>query len=249
MPSLQVHFGHSELRRVDTEGRLVVVIDVLRASTTIVTALDHGAAAVWAVGEPADARRLATKLGRSRCLLGGERDAVRIRGFDLGNSPLEYTPAVVGGKHVVITTTNGTRALIAGQRGAHTLCVGAFANHGAVLLRIREALRVGRDVAIICSGSDGRFSLEDATCAGHFVRGAQRIRGAGGTPAINDAARTAAALAERYPLGTARLFRDADHGRTLRNAGFARDLVACREVDRYHIVPVLARGGMLISTR
>ena len=121
MPALDVHFGHSHLKRPDTTGRFVVVIDVLRASTTITTALHHGARAVWAVAEPADARRVARTVGRATSVLGGERNAERIAGFDLGNSPREYRASIVAGKSVVTTTTNGTRAILAGRRGASRL--------------------------------------------------------------------------------------------------------------------------------
>jgi 2-phosphosulfolactate phosphatase len=245
-PSFTVHFGSGSLRRADTAGRVVVVIDVLRASTTIATALANGATAVWPTAEPADARRLARRLGRGETLLGGERHAVRIPGFDLGNSPLEYTRRVVAGKAVVTTTTNGTRALIAANRGAARVLVGSFVNGSAIAAELRAALHAGRSVAIVCAGSDGMFSLEDAVCAGRFVRTVMSGRGA---PLANldDGATAARRLEQPYRRSIARLFRDARHGETLRRGGFARDLAACRALDRHPIVPELRTGRLVLA--
>lgn len=251
--ALDVHFGHAHLKRPDTAGRFVVVIDVLRASTTITTALDNGARAVWAVSEPAEARRLARKLGRGDTLLGGERDAVLIPGFDLGNSPLEYTREVVQGKSVVTTTTNGTRALVAGRRGAWRMVVGSYVNCSAVVGAMHDAMRAGKSVAIICAGSDGRFSLEDAACAGRFARLAlrslARVGGANPAPGLNDAARTALLLERPYARDLPQLFKDADHARTLRRAGFARDLAACGSLDAHPVLPTWISGRLVLRPR
>ena len=254
VPALDVHFGHSHLKRPDTTGRFVVVIDVLRASTTITTALHHGARAVWAVAEPSDARRVARTVGRATSVLGGERNAERIAGFDLGNSPREYRASIVAGKSVVTTTTNGTRAILAGRRGASRLVVGSFVNFSVVLRELTAALRAGTSVAVICAGSEGQFSLEDAVCAGRFVRRAvvsvanSRAHSARFTPRLNDAARVARLLERPYMRNLSLLFTDASHARTLRRAGFARDLAACAELDAHPVVPVLV-GRRLVLTR
>ena len=253
LASLDVHFGYSHLQRADTAGRCVVVIDVLRASTTITTALANGARAVYAVAEPAEARRMARRLGRSETVLGGERHALRIPGFDLGNSPREYAASVVKGKAVVTTTTNGTRALLAGRRGATRLVVGSYVNFSRVLAEICGTLASGGDVAIICAGSDGRFSLEDAACAGRLVRLALRslARRPGATsrqaPRLNDAARTARLLERPYIRNLPQRFKDADHARTLRRAGFARDLTDCAALDAHPVLPVWVRGRLVLQ--
>ena len=100
-----------EARHADVSGRTAIVIDVLRATSSMAAALNAGARSVHAVATVEDARGLAERLGREDTVLGGERESVRLPGFDLGNSPLEYTGDVVAGKRIVMTTTNGTQAI------------------------------------------------------------------------------------------------------------------------------------------
>ncbi|MHB1298757.1 MAG: 2-phosphosulfolactate phosphatase, partial [Gemmatimonadaceae bacterium] len=117
-------------------GGAVVVIDVLRWSTVVVTALAHGAARVEAFATPDEAMARANELGREGTVLGGERGNLPLPGFDLGNSPGEYTAERIGGRVVITTTTNGTQALLAAGQ-AHMVCIAAFANLGAVAARLR----------------------------------------------------------------------------------------------------------------
>jgi len=126
---IDVHFnGSSTGGQAELHDRVVLVIDVLRASTSIAAALNNGARAVIPFQGVDEAMTRARSLERSDVLLAGERKMVPIRGFDLGNSPGEFTPAVVQGKTIVMTTTNGTAAL-AGAQGAHEVLVGSFANY------------------------------------------------------------------------------------------------------------------------
>jgi 2-phosphosulfolactate phosphatase len=142
------------------------VIDLLRASTTIVQALAAGAEAVIACEEVDEARRTAASLGSAApVLLGGERGGVRIDGFDLGNSPLEYTRERVGGRTIVFTTTNGTRA-VRRCAEADVIRIGAFTNRRAVLKWL--ALE-HRPVHLVCAGTNGRITAEDCLCAGAFA--------------------------------------------------------------------------------
>src|SRR3954468_14884459 len=142
-------------------GATALVIDVLRASTTIVTALGNGAACVIPVESVEDARVRKAALGPD-ALLAGERHSDPPEGFDLGNSPLEFTPDRVRGRAIVMTTSNGTRALTA-ARAAAAVGVAALVNAGAAAA---WALAEGRDVVLVCSGELGAPSLEDETCAG-----------------------------------------------------------------------------------
>ena len=144
-------------------GRIAVVIDVLRATTTIVEALGHGARCVVPVASVDGARVMAHD--RDGALLCGERGGVKPEGFSLGNSPLEYTGDVVGGLDCVLTTTNGTRALHLATQADEVL-VGAITNVDAVCDWIRAD---GRDVVLVCSGTDGRVSFEDCLGAGLIV--------------------------------------------------------------------------------
>src|SRR5205823_10380648 len=140
--------------------KTVVVIDVLRATTTIVHALAAGAREVVPCLEVEDARRIAAELGKA-AILGGERRGLPIPGFDVGNSPAEYTRQRVGGKTVVFTTTNGTRAMQRCKFASRVL-LGAFVNFSAVC---RE-LAVVDHVALVCAGTDGHVTREDTLLAG-----------------------------------------------------------------------------------
>lgn len=133
----------------------VVVIDVLRATSTIVTALDNGAAGVVPVREAEEAITVMRRLGRDRSLLCGERDSRLITGFDLDNSPASYTRERVEGKTLVLTTTNGTRALVEAARGNGTVYCGALINRAAIVERLAAA---EGNALLLCAGSEGALS-------------------------------------------------------------------------------------------
>ena len=141
-------------------GRTVVVVDILRATTTIVHALAAGAKEVIPLLDVAEARCKAQAIG-SAVMLGGERGGKRIEGFDLGNSPTEYTAEAVGGKSVVFTTTNGTRAMQL-CRSANRVLIGAFTNFSAVCRELERE----EHVDILCAGTDGQITREDVLFAG-----------------------------------------------------------------------------------
>ncbi len=212
-------------------GAVVAVIDVLRASTTIAVALDAGARAVIPFLEPEDARRAAQGHARGDVLLAGERQMRAIPGFDVGNSPLEFTSDVVQGRTVLLTTTNGTRALHAAHEAAE-VHVASFVNVSASVAALSAAVAQGRGVAIVCAASAGQFSLEDATLAGRL---ADAVLQRHPSLPIDDATRTCRLLHERYGDDTARLFAEAEHGRALAEAGFAADLAACGAIDAHPI--------------
>ena len=170
---LDVHFGVQQLTPQDMQGRVVAVIDVLRASTTIATALSNGARAVIPFESSEEAVTRSKQLERGAFLLAGERKMLRMEGFDLGNSPLEYTASAVEGKTVLLATTNGTRALLAVQ-GARDVVVASYVNLTGVSSMLRAALRGGADISIICAGQERQFALEDAACAGRLVQNVTR---------------------------------------------------------------------------
>lgn len=147
------------------QGCFAVVIDVLRATSTITTALANGARTVIPVTDVPEAIDLSRTLDRNSVLLCGERQGVRISGFDLGNSPLEYTPEAVSGMTLVMTTTNGTRAIVA-ARDAREVVMGSIINATAVAHR---AARSGLPVTLMMAGTRGRFSLDDALAAGAIL--------------------------------------------------------------------------------
>ena len=150
---IDVFFGANQFTTSDVTGRVVAVIDVLRASTTIAVALANGAKAVVPFDNSEDAVLRAKQFERRDVKLAGERKMHAIPGFDLGNSPREFTREVVEGKTVLFTTTNGTGTLTAVQ-GARDVVVAGYVNFSAVLAMMRAAARSGTDVSIICAGRD-----------------------------------------------------------------------------------------------
>jgi 2-phosphosulfolactate phosphatase len=231
---LDVYFTAGELAGADCAGRVVAVIDVLRASTTIVTALANGARAVVPFADTDELMTRARQFERCELLLCGERKLLPVDGFDLGNSPAQYTAEAVGGMTVLLTTTNGTRALVETQ-GAADVVVAAYTNLSAVTAMLRAALRGGTDVILACAGQDGHYALEDAACAGRYVRTvSKRLSGV----AMNDAAHSCALLARSYGDDLSAVFLDSAHGRALSDAGFDQDLTLCAAVDAHPIVPI-----------
>jgi 2-phosphosulfolactate phosphatase len=212
--------------------RVVVMLDILRASTSIVTALRAGAKAVIPFLTTEDAVRTARQYARGEVLLAGERQGLPIPGFDLSNSPREFATDRVKGNTVLLTTTNGTRALLAAD-DAEEVLVASFVNCEATVEYLRVRLQAGRDVTLMCAGTDGTFSLEDAACAGRIVRA---LVSSGMFIQRNDGARVAELLAHRYGPDTARLFTDATHARRLAEIGYADDLDACGAIDSIPLV-------------
>ncbi len=166
---IRTFFTAQEAEGQDFSGTVTVVIDVLRATSVMTNALNNGARRILAVTEPADALKLRDLIGKEDVVLGGERKMDRIEGFDLGNSPQDYTEGRVRGKTVVMTTTNGTLALH-NARTARVLYAASVINWRAVCRAVMRSFgKTGGDVAIVCAGTNGVFSLEDAYCAGLIV--------------------------------------------------------------------------------
>ena len=231
---LDVYLTAGELAGTDSTGRVVAMIDVLRASTTIVTALANGARAVVPFADADELMTRARQFEHGDVCLAGERKMLPIEGFDLGNSPAQFTASAVDGMTVLLTTTNGTRALVSAQ-SATDVIVASYVNLSAVTAMLRAALRGGTDVVLACAGQDGHYALEDAACAGRYVRMVtKRLSGV----AMNDAAHSCALLARNYGDDVGSVFLDSAHGRALADAGFHEDLALCAAVDAYPIVPV-----------
>ncbi|HEX9900334.1 MAG TPA: 2-phosphosulfolactate phosphatase [Candidatus Methylomirabilis sp.] len=207
-----------------------VVIDVLRATTSIVVAFQHGCRSVLPVANAEEA--LAARAASPDAVLAGEQGGLRVPGFDLGNSPREFTGEAVGGRDVILTTSNGTKALRAVAAG-RTVAIGAFRNRAAVgdWLVAR-----GANSLIVCSGYEGGFSLEDAVCAGAIVdRAAQLATGL----ILGDGARACQTLWQRFRSDLVGLFRQTDWGRRMLALGFEGDLAVCAEVDATDVVPLM----------
>lgn len=226
-------------------GGIAVVIDVLRASTTIATALFHGAVDVLPTVSLDEARTAAARLG---AVLGGERGGERVEGFDLGNSPAEYTAARVAGRTVVITTTNGTAALHAAA-AARQVFVGAIVNRAAVAAAIRQAAAEGAAaVHLVCAGTDGLVSAEDMLAAGAILDAAAApgdVLDAVAQEARGSFRRVAAT--GDAPAALVAEFRRSPGGANLVALGMEADLPAAAAIDTLPVAPVLDRGTGRLS--
>jgi 2-phosphosulfolactate phosphatase len=229
-----VFFLPQEVGATDMANRVVAVVDVLRASTSIAAALANGARAVIPLGSSEEVVARAKSLTRSEVRLAGERKMKPVPGFDIGNSPHEFTKEAVEGKTVLMSTTNGTAAILAIQ-GARDVIVASYVNFSAVLSMLRTALRGGTDVAIVCAGHERRFAIEDAACAGLFV---QHLTSKNSKAEINDAATSAMLIDKKFGTNYTRLLKASSHGKALVEAGFAADLDIAAGVDEYPVVPV-----------
>ncbi|HET6797575.1 MAG TPA: 2-phosphosulfolactate phosphatase [Gemmatimonadales bacterium] len=232
--TVDVLFTPAGLTVAEVQGRTVFVIDILRATTTMSAALAHGAKAIIPVGSTEEALRLAQTIGSTDVLLAGEKNCVRIPGFNLGNSPLEMTETTVRGKTLIVTTSNGSRALLACQ-GASAVYLASAANLTTAAERAREALAADQPVLIVCAGRDGAFSLDDAYCAGRL---ASAIFG-GTKPrrALNDAGLASLDLVRRYGLRWQRPLAYSRAGRELIRLGFRADVKDAARMDAYPVLP------------
>lgn len=229
---LDVFLTPGELSPADILDRTVVVIDILRASTSIVQALSEGAKSIYPVASIEEALRLANTFGRDDVLLCGERKCLPIEGFDLGNSPREFVHERVAGKTLVMSTTNGTH-VISLTGGAERVVIASLLNLKAV---VDELARLEAEPVLVCAGRDKHFALEDAACAGLLASRLMEARP--GEWTLNDGAQAALALAREFPPEEA-LFRKTASGRTVESAGLEADLEFCARVDTHDIVPVL----------
>jgi 2-phosphosulfolactate phosphatase len=224
----------ADARGLTLDGWAAIVVDVLRATTTVVAACAAGCAAIIPVADPGQARERAAALPADGVLLAGERGGEPIPGFHLGNSPLEFTPERVRDRTILLTTTNGTAAMLsAGAAGV--AAVGALTNVSAVA---DWAVLQGRDVAVLCAGDDGAFSLEDAVCAGLV---ASRVAAAGAVD-LSSAAAVALRLGEHYAARLGDLGQASRWASRLARTGHSADVEACLRLDITDVVPVVEAG-------
>ncbi|HEX9709434.1 MAG TPA: 2-phosphosulfolactate phosphatase [Candidatus Thermoplasmatota archaeon] len=223
----RVFFTVAEVDPALLQDRTVVVIDVLRATSSVVAALAAGARAIYPVAGAEEAIRLASSLGREDTLLCGERKGHKVAGFDLGNSPPEFTPERVEGKRLVMSTTNGTRAFQAASTGRRVLAA-SLLNLDAVA---RELAGV-EDLVVVCAGREDRFAIEDALCAGLLL---ERLLD-GDEGEMDDAARASLLLA-RALTPDAAFLRSVEAGQALLDIGLGDDVEHCARRDVHAIVP------------
>ena len=222
-----------------------VVIDVLRATTTIAWSLHNGAEAIQAFADLGELEAAAAAWPAEQRLRAGERGGSRVQGYDLGNSPLAVTPERVGGRRIFMSTTNGTRSLAA-VRQVPLLVTACLPNRSAVARRLLE--RGCQRVWIVGSGWEGDYSLEDSLAAGAVASAASELAVAPhvGIRFGNDEMLAALALWQQWHHDTETCLRAASHGqRLIRLGDHDADFACCAAVDNLQIVPIQAEPGVL----
>ena len=216
---MRVHVAFTPAEHAEAPTGLVV--DVLRATSTIAQALASGFSRVLCCGEVEEAKALRESLGDG--LLAGERKCLRIPGFDRGNSPSEFAEGA--GETVILTTTNGTRALLAAASRCDRVYAASLLNLDAIVAAARKA---EGDVAVICAGVKGEFAMDDAVCAGRIVE----LLGADRT----DAAEAAVRIAHAFGSVEEGL-RASQSARNLLSAGLEEDIAWCVRESELTVVP------------
>lgn len=214
------------------QGSSVIVIDILRATSVIVTAMNNGAKSVVPVLTVEKAFEKKDKYDDS--VLGGERKGLKIEGFNAGNSPLEYSRGFIDGKTLIITTSNGTRA-IKGSYGAKNIYIGSMLNGRSAA---KEAFNSKNDVSIICAGTLGKFSLDDFMCAGHIIDELLKFGGYD----MDDVSFLAYHTFEENKYNVLEFIKNARHACYLESIGMSKDIEYCCSMDIIEIVPEYRDG-------
>ncbi len=231
-------FTAFELEKKDLAEKDVVVIDALRATTTMVVALGNGCACIIPVSTVEEARERVAR--NPEFLLAGERGARRLEGFQLGNSPRDYPPDKVRGKTIVITTTNGTPALVASRKGKKVF-IASFLNLAALCERLVET---GRETVIACSGEKNLFCLEDTVCGGAIVDHLERT---GLALEKSDAALAAQVLYQHFQPNIYSMLSECEWGQYLNGIGMGRDVRICAQINCSRLVPVYREGKIFLD--
>jgi 2-phosphosulfolactate phosphatase len=224
-----------EVRSEELIGKTVIVLDILRATSCIVTAIAHGCEKVI----PMETLGQVKLFNGENVLLGGERFCKKIQGFDFGNSPLEYDSADIKQRTIIMTTTNGTRAIHKSLKG-ESILIGSFLNGEACAKR---AVEIGRDVVLVCSGTKDRYALEDGLCAGYIAESIRTLKP--NDVYMGDLAKT---MQMAY-TGIANFLTDtllaSESGRRLSKLGFGEDVNYCSQRGRYDVVPIVHTSDTL----
>lgn len=231
---LEVFTAATSFQEDEMRGKTAVMIDVLRASSTIVTALANGAKGVIPVADMGAGSRISQSMDTENFLLCGEKDGEKIEGYDLGNSPLEYTEKVVRGKTIVLNTTNGTKALMRASL-AKDIVVGSFLNLNSIVEYLKDKERL----VLVCAGWRGRLSLEDLLCAGNIIYELTN----GELPDIAfDGAKVAFGLYEKFGDDIEKTVLSSNHARRLQDIVGTEDLSYCSNVNAMPVLPVMKEG-------
>lgn len=232
---LDVFSSAHSFQEEDVRDKTVVMIDVLRASSTMVTALHNGAKGVIAVEDMDDASKFSRNLDEESYLLSGEKDGITIEGYDLGNSPLEHTAEIVKGRTIILNTTNGTKAIRRCSL-ADTIIVGSFLNLKAVVDHLKQ---LNGEILLVCAGWRGRLSLEDILCAGNII---YELCSGQLPSSARDGAKVAFGLFEKFGDDIENSIKSSNYAVRLKGIVGEGDLSYCCQRSIVQVLPVLNEG-------
>lgn len=220
-------------------GKTTVAVDVLRASSTIVTALMNGAKEIIPVGSVEFAMKASSSMFGGQTLLGGERNTKKIDGFNLGNSPFEYSREMIEGKAIILFTTNGSRAIVRAKFSDH-LFIGSFLNLEAIA---KHLIQHDNSFEILCAGRNNAFSLEDTVFAGKLITEIMNLKE---DVELSDSARAAVSLAKSLGKNLKKMMLESEHGKILVENGFAEDVAYCSKLNSTDVVPCFNSGTIRV---
>lgn len=233
---VDIIFTADEVSQEKTKGKICVVIDVLRATSVMITALHNGTEKIFPFKD--------IKIIQERCenlkniIKCGERNALKIDGFDLGNSPLEFTKEKVFGKDIYMSTTNGTKA-VENSLSAEKIIICSFLNIKSVS---KKLLEYKKDVVIVCAGTNGKFSLDDTLCAGLIIKEMQKHT----EIQMNDVLLAAVRISESHE-DIKDILKGSTHYERLLSLGFEKDMEHIFSLNKYSIVPEYKNGYISIK--
>lgn len=231
MNNVEVCLTPDLIHQHDLKGKIVVVVDIFRATSCIVTGMAYGVESIY----PVDNVEACFELGKKGMITAGERGGVKIEGFSIGNSPFEYMKDEYRGKSVAITTTNGTRAILASQ-AADQVLIGAFLNLDALTSYLSS---VRKDVIIHCAGWQGTVNIEDTLFAGALIEKISDTRHMEGDPAL-----LALQLFEQNKNDLMKIALASSHAERLQNIGIEKDLEFCLDMSLYSVLPEFKDGKL-----
>lgn len=224
--NIEVCYTPELIHQFDLKGKVVVVIDILRATSCMVTGLNMGIDRI----QPVASIEECLALGEQGYIMAGERGGQKVEAFHMGNSPFDYMDSKLKGKKVAATTTNGTRAITLSEE-ADKILIGAFLNLGAVVKNLNE---LDQDIVLFCAGWKGRYNLEDSLFAGAVCKGL--IKQANFS---DDATLSAIYLYEQMAGDIEYYINRSNHAKRLSGFGIMKDIAYCAKVDEFNEVPFL----------
>lgn len=233
---VDIIFTADEVSQEKTEGKICVVIDVLRATSVMITALHNGAERIFPFKDIKTIQERCENL--KNIIKCGERNALKIDGFDLGNSPLEFTKEKVFGKDIYMSTTNGTKA-VENSLSAEKIIICSFLNIKSVSEKLLE---YKKDVVIVCAGTNGKFSLDDTLCAGLIIKEMQKHT----EIQMNDVLLAAVRISESHE-NIKDILKGSTHYERLLSLGFEKDMEHIFSLNKYSIVPEYKNGYISIK--